>query len=84
MRTVCICREHPANSLYTFEVWGAQLLDFIEQKIGQPTFLLTNSVGGDRVHLQTPIFVCHLPLPCLGFAAGLVLRGDNDGKGQCC
>lgn len=63
-------RLHPANSLYTFEVWGAQLLDFIEQKIGQPTFLLTNSVGGlaaleaaiDKPHLVPAVFLTNISL----------------------
>jgi len=39
-------RQPPAQSLYTFESWGRQLLDFIDQKIGEPTFLVSNSVGG--------------------------------------
>lgn len=32
--------------LYTFEVWGQQLLDFIDEVVGEPTFLVSNSVGG--------------------------------------
>lgn len=39
-------REAAPGSLYTFEVWGAQLLDFIDQLIGEPAFLVSNSVGG--------------------------------------
>ncbi len=41
------CRDHLPNSLYTFETWGQQLLDFVEQKMGaEPTFIICNSVGG--------------------------------------
>lgn len=63
-------RSYPPNSLYTFEVWGAQLLDFIEQKISQPTFLLTNSVGGlaaleaaiAKPHLVPAVFLTNISL----------------------
>lgn len=40
-------RDHLPNSLYTFETWGQQLLDFMEQKMGgDSAFLVCNSVGG--------------------------------------
>ncbi|KAK9868847.1 hypothetical protein WJX84_007219 [Apatococcus fuscideae] len=49
-------RDHLPNSLYTFETWGQQLLDFMEQKMGgDPAFLICNSVGG-LAGLQAAIF----------------------------
>ena len=30
---------------YTFETWGQQVLDFCEQIVGQPAFLIGNSIG---------------------------------------
>lgn len=39
-------REVTDERLYSFETWGAQLLDFIAQVIAEPTFLVSNSVGG--------------------------------------
>ena len=30
---------------YTFETWGAQISDFCEQVVGQPAFLIANSIG---------------------------------------
>eukprot|EP00667_Euglena_gracilis_P008430 EG_transcript_8537 len=39
------CKETP-NTVYNFERWGRQLVDFIREKIGQPAFVVTNSVGG--------------------------------------
>jgi pimeloyl-ACP methyl ester carboxylesterase len=35
------------NSIYNFENWGDQLTDFIEEVIGEPTYISTNSVGGE-------------------------------------
>jgi hypothetical protein len=34
------------NSIYNFENWGDQLNDFIDDVIGEPTYISTNSVGG--------------------------------------
>lgn len=39
-------RAAPANSLYNFENWGAQAVDFIQQVIGTPAVCVCNSVGG--------------------------------------
>lgn len=39
-------REFEPNTLYSFDNWGEQLLDFILEKIGNPTAIITNSVGG--------------------------------------
>ncbi|GBF88496.1 hypothetical protein Rsub_01209 [Raphidocelis subcapitata] len=39
-------RVAPSNSIYCFETWGQQLSDFIDQKIGEQTALIANSVGG--------------------------------------
>lgn len=39
-------RTFAGGSPYTFDVWGAQLVDFIAQVVGEPAFLTTNSVGG--------------------------------------
>jgi pimeloyl-ACP methyl ester carboxylesterase len=39
-------REQPVNSIYNFENWSQQLRDFIAQRIGGPTLLTCNSVGG--------------------------------------
>lgn len=30
---------------YTFETWGEQVLDFCQQVVGQPAFLVANSIG---------------------------------------
>lgn len=36
----------PGNPIdYTFETWGQQVLDFCEQVVGQPAFLIGNSIG---------------------------------------
>ena len=37
--------ERP-STLYNFETWGEQLLDFSAEVVGGPAFLATNSVGG--------------------------------------
>ena len=34
------------NRLYNFGTWARQIRDFVTAKIGQPTFLVTNSAGG--------------------------------------
>ncbi|CAI7866442.1 unnamed protein product [Closterium sp. NIES-53] len=34
------------ESEYTFENWGQQAVDFIDQVVGQEAFIVTNSVGG--------------------------------------
>ena len=39
-------RSSPINSIYNFENWGRQIRDFIKEKIGKPTILSCNSVGG--------------------------------------
>ncbi|KAG7671598.1 hypothetical protein Ndes2526B_g09240 [Nannochloris sp. 'desiccata'] len=39
-------RKFPVNTIYNFENWGRQIRDFIREKIGQPTILTCNSVGG--------------------------------------
>ncbi|PNW75838.1 hypothetical protein CHLRE_12g558550v5 [Chlamydomonas reinhardtii] len=37
----------PPNSIYNFENFGDQLVDFIKERIGsEPTFVICNSVGG--------------------------------------
>jgi hypothetical protein len=51
------CRAAAPGSLYTFEVWGKQLLDFIDEVISEPTFLVSNSVGGTA----QPHIPPHLP-----------------------
>ncbi|MBE9078361.1 alpha/beta fold hydrolase [Romeria aff. gracilis LEGE 07310] len=30
---------------YTFETWGQQIVDFIAEVVGEPTFLIANSIG---------------------------------------
>ncbi len=51
-------RDHLPNSLYTFETWGQQLLDFIEQKMGaEPTFIICNSVGGRPLTMSLNVFL---------------------------
>lgn len=40
-------RTAAPNSIYNFENWGDQLTDFIEEVIGEPTYISTNSVGGE-------------------------------------
>lgn len=34
------------NSIYTFETWARQAVDFIDQVVGTPTAMVCNSVGG--------------------------------------
>ncbi|CAN0084889.1 unnamed protein product, partial [Scytosiphon promiscuus] len=34
------------NSIYSFETWSDQLRDFASEVVGQPVFLVCNSVGG--------------------------------------
>jgi pimeloyl-ACP methyl ester carboxylesterase len=65
-------RDFPTNSLYCFETWGAQLLDFIDWRFGgEPAFIITNSVGGAcNVGWPHPMPHC---LVCLGF----MLLGSN-------
>jgi len=36
----------PQNTVYNFENWSRQLHSFIEQIVGEPAFIMTNSVGG--------------------------------------
>lgn len=36
----------PPNSVYNFTTWGSQLTDFIRDVVGEPSFLVANSVGG--------------------------------------
>jgi hypothetical protein len=47
------CRQAAPGSLYTFEVWGKQLLDFIDEIVGEPAFLVSNSVGGAYHHTKS-------------------------------
>ncbi len=43
----CVSRRKAVpERLYTFEAWGQQLLDFIDEVVGEPTLLVSNSVGG--------------------------------------
>ena len=51
-----VCRDFAPNGLYNFETWGQQLADFIDQVIGEPAFLLCNSVGGEPACC---CLVCH-------------------------
>jgi hypothetical protein len=39
-------KAQAAHTLYTFDTWADQLNDFIEQMVGEPAFLVTNSIGG--------------------------------------
>lgn len=43
-------RSAPPNSIYCFENWGNQLVDFIEEKIQESTTIVANSVGGEGPH----------------------------------
>jgi hypothetical protein len=36
----------PQNAIYNFENWARQLNKFIEEVIGEPAFIMCNSVGG--------------------------------------
>jgi pimeloyl-ACP methyl ester carboxylesterase len=47
-------RDFPINTIYNFENWGRQIRDFIKEKIGKPTIVTCNSVGG-LVGLQAAI-----------------------------
>ncbi|KAG0556441.1 hypothetical protein KC19_11G054300 [Ceratodon purpureus] len=39
-------RNMPPNTLYTFETWGSQILDFLSDVVHDRAFLICNSVGG--------------------------------------
>lgn len=39
-------RALPPNTLYTFETWGRQVLDFLSDVVNDRAFLICNSVGG--------------------------------------
>lgn len=39
-------RARPPNEIYNFHTWSRQLLDFRSAHIGEPAFVITNSVGG--------------------------------------
>eukprot|EP00850_Spirogloea_muscicola_P001118 SM000004S14988 [mRNA] locus=s4:655538:659035:+ [translate_table: standard] len=39
-------RQQAPNTLYTFDNWSRQVLDFARDVVGEPAFLITNSVGG--------------------------------------
>ncbi|KAI8464386.1 MAG: Alpha/Beta hydrolase protein [Monoraphidium minutum] len=39
-------KSAPPNSIYCFETWGRQLVDFIDQEIAAETTIIANSVGG--------------------------------------
>ena len=43
---LCMCRSAERNTIYCFETWAQQILDFIDEFIGEPAFVVTNSVGG--------------------------------------
>ncbi|MGC1305814.1 MAG: alpha/beta fold hydrolase [Phormidesmis sp.] len=46
----------PGNPLdYTFETWGQQVLDFCQQVVAQPAFLIANSIGC-IVAMQAAVF----------------------------
>ena len=34
------------NKLYCFETWARQSLDFLDSFVGEPAFIICNSVGG--------------------------------------
>lgn len=47
-------RDFPQGTLYTFETWAQQLLDFCDQFAGGPVFMICNSVGGERISTFPP------------------------------
>lgn len=47
----------PPNTIYTFETWGSQILDFLSEVVGDSAFLICNSVGG-APHLTIVFFRC--------------------------
>jgi hypothetical protein len=63
------CRGSPVNTIYTFETWGDQLLDFMDAFVGEPAFLICNSVGGKGQALvdvmDKPFCFVSLLSPCL-------------------
>ena len=46
--TSCLlsCRDAGVNKLYCFETWARQSLDFLDAFVGEPAFIICNSVGG--------------------------------------
>lgn len=49
----------PPNTLYTFETWGRQVLDFLSDVVNDRAFLICNSVGGTVI---TPSSILRLPV----------------------
>ena len=47
LEPVLMCRQYETNELYNFETWGRQLSAFIDEVVGEPAFLICNSVGGE-------------------------------------
>ncbi len=43
-------REQGVNKLYSFETWARQSLDFLDAFVGEPAFIICNSVGGGMLH----------------------------------
>lgn len=39
-------RELGVNKLYSFETWAQQALNFLDAAVGEPAFVICNSVGG--------------------------------------
>ena len=39
-------RLYPVNSIYNFENWASQTVDFIQKVVKEPCYLVCNSVGG--------------------------------------
>ena len=37
---------YPPRTVYTFDNWARQVLAFIDEVVGEPAFLICNSVGG--------------------------------------
>lgn len=45
----------PPNTLYTFETWGRQVLDFLSDVVNDRAFLICNSVGGTVIITSSSI-----------------------------
>ncbi|MBD1910867.1 MULTISPECIES: alpha/beta fold hydrolase [unclassified Leptolyngbya] len=54
-------KPEPGNPLaYSFETWGQQILDFCQEIVGEPVFLVGNSIGcvaAAQAAVMNPLFV---------------------------
>ena len=67
------CRQYDVNALYNFETWGRQLSAFIAEIVGEPAFLICNSVGGEPSEQLLAVSLCIVHTLCEQHAPLFVL-----------